>query len=171
VAARRGKEGQSQPAPAQQDTQLATLLKASQAAQLRGVLEHARELARVQTEAASAQAAVTRLRSAAIGHVRELAQVQATVAALRGELRSRDAEIAELKRAHTHTHESAADVGGADGGGGSSDTAVGASGGGGGGGGGTASGLQQLHASHQALHQVKQEKANVGELLVGKGEL
>jgi hypothetical protein len=38
-------------------------------------------------------------------------------------------------------------------------------------GGGSASGQQQLHASHQVLRQVKQEKADVGEQLVGKGEL
>ena len=38
--------------------------------------------------------------------------MQAAVAALRGELRSRDAEIAELKRAHMRA--SAEDVGGAD---------------------------------------------------------
>ena len=130
-----------------------------QAAQLRGVLEHARELARVQTEAASAQAANARLRGAAIEHARELAQ-------LRGELRSRDAEIAELKRARTHV--SAADVGDAGGGGG-----AGAGGGSGGAsGGGSASGQQQLRASHhQALHQVKEEEADVGEQLAGKGEL
>ena len=41
--------------------------------------------------------------------------MQAAVAALRGELRSREAEIAELKRARMHA--SAADVGDADGGG------------------------------------------------------
>jgi hypothetical protein len=158
VAARRGKEGQSQRATAQQDTQLATLLKASQAAQLRGVLEHARELARVQTEAASAQAANARLRGAAIKHARELAQ-------LRGELRSRDAEIAELKRARMHA--SAADAGDAGGGGG-----AGADGGSGGAsGGGSASGQQQVHTSHQALHLVKQEKADVGAQLVDKDEL
>jgi hypothetical protein len=141
----------------QQDMQLATLLRASQAAQLRGVLEHARELARVQTEAASAQAASARLRSTAIEHARELVQ-------LRGELRSRVAEIAELKRALMH--ESAADAGDADcsgGAGAGSDSGASTSGGG-----GASSGLAQLHAS---LHQAKQEKADVGEQLVGKGEL
>jgi hypothetical protein len=117
------------------------------------VLEHARELAKVQTAAASAQAAVARLAqaSATIGHARELA-------ALRGELRSRDAEITELKRARIHAGaadvEEPADCGGGTGGGG---------GGGGGGGSGSASGLQQLQASHQGLRQVKQEKADVGE--------
>jgi hypothetical protein len=142
----------------QQDTQqLATLLKASQAAQLKGVLEHARELARVQTESASAQAANARLRSAAIEHARELAQ-------LRGELRSRDAEIAELKRALMHV--SAEDAGDADGGGGAG--VGGSSDGDGGGGSASVSGQQQLRASRQALHQVKQEKADVGEQRVGK---
>jgi hypothetical protein len=156
----------------QQDTQLATLLKASQAAQLRGVLEHARALAQVQTEAASAQAeaarsqaAVARLEaaqaSAAIGHARELAQVQAAVAALRGELRGRDAEIAELKRGG-RVQGSAADGGGGAGAGASGACA---------GGGGSAGGLTQLHASHQALRQVKQEKADVGEQLADKDEL
>jgi hypothetical protein len=123
------------------------------------VLEHARELARVQTAAASAQAAVARL--------------EAAVSALRGELRSRDGEIIELKRARIHAGaadvEEPADCGGGAGGGG------GNSGGGGGGGGGgsgsaSASGLQQLQASHQALRQVKQEKADVGEELAD-GEL
>ena len=57
-----------------------------------------------------------RLRSAAIEHARELAQAQAAVAALsRGALQSRDAEIAELKRARMHV--STEDVGGADSGG------------------------------------------------------
>jgi hypothetical protein len=115
----------------------------------------------VQTEAASAQAANACLRSAAIEHVRELAQ-------LRGELRSRDAEIAELKRARMLA--STADVGDAGGGGG-----AGAGGGSGGAsGGGSASGQQQqqLRASHhQALNQVKQEKADVGEQLADKDEL
>jgi hypothetical protein len=112
----------------------------------------------VQTEAASAQAANARLRRAAIEHARELAQ-------LRGELRSRDAEIAELKRGRMHA--SAAAAGAADGGG-----RAGAGGGSGGAsGGGSASGQQQLRASHQALHQVKEEEAAVGEQLAGKGEL
>jgi hypothetical protein len=108
----------------------------------------------------------TRLRSAAVGYARELAQSQVAVAALRGELRSGDAEIAELKRARMHA--SAADVCDVGGGGGAG------TGGGSGGasGGGSASGQQQqLHASHQVLRQVKQEKADVGEQLVGKGEL
>jgi hypothetical protein len=157
AAAWRTEEGQSQRAQHNSQQQLAALLKASQAAQLKGVLEHARELARVQTEAASAQAANARLRSAAIEHARELAQ-------LRG-------EIAKLKRARMHA--SAADAGDADGGGG-----AGAAGGSGGAsGGGSASGgqqqqQQQLRASHhQVLHQVKQEKADVGEQLADKDEL
>ena len=62
-----GRRGQSQPAPAQQDTQLATLLKASQAAQLRGVLEHARELAQVQAEAAAMRREITELKRALAG--------------------------------------------------------------------------------------------------------
>jgi hypothetical protein len=141
----------------QQDMQLATLLKASQAAQLRGVLEHARELARVQTEAASAQAANAHLRSTAIEHVRELAQ-------LRGELRSRVAENAELKQARMYAR--AADAGDADcsgGAGTASGRGTSTSGSG-----GASSGLAQLHAS---LHQAKQEKADVGEQLVGEGQL
>jgi len=135
------------------------LLRASQAAQLRGVLEHARELAQVQTAAASAQAAVARLEaaqaSAAIGHARELA-------ALRGELRSRDAEITELKRGRIHAGaagvEEPADCGGGAGGSGDGD-------GGGGSGGSSARGLQQLQASHQGLRPVKQEKAVPGKEL------
>jgi hypothetical protein len=152
------KASQAEAAPA------ATLLRASQAAQLRGVREHARALARVQTEAARSQAANARLEaaqaSAAIGHARELARVQAAVAALRGELRSRDAEIAELKRGRPQ--ESAADDGGGAGAGAGGACA---------GGGGSASGLTHLHASHQALRQVKQEKADVGEQLADKDEL
>jgi hypothetical protein len=90
----------------------------------------------------------------AIGHARELAQ-------LRGELCSRDAEIAELKQACMHT--SAADAGDVGGGG-----KAGAGGGSGGAsGGGSASGQQQPRALHQVLHEVKQEKADVGEQLVG----
>ena len=86
------------------------------------------------------------------------------MAALRGELRSRDAEITELKRARIQAGaagvEEPAGCGGGAGGGGCG------SGGGGGrssGGSGSASGLQQLQASHQGLRQVKQEKADVGE--------
>ena len=62
-------------------------------------------------------------------------------------------------------HASASDAGDADGGGG-----AGAGGGSGGASGGaSASGQQQLRASnHQALHQVKQEKADVGKQLAGK---
>ena len=61
-------------------------------------------------------------------------------------------------------HASAADAGdagggwGAGAGGGSGDASGGAS----------ASGQQQPHTSHPALRQVKQEKADVGELLAGK---
>jgi hypothetical protein len=150
----------------------ATLLRASQAAQLRGVLEHARELAQVQTAVASAQAAVARLEaaqaSAAIGHARELAQVQAEAAsaqAAQAQLAQLQAEVAELKRAGVHA--SAVDVEGCtDGGGAAGAGAADASGGG-----GSASGLQQLHASHQALLQVKQEKADVGEQTADKDEL
>ena len=62
-------------------------------------------------------------------------------------------------------HASAADAGDS-----GSGEGAGAGGGSGGASGG-ASGLQQLHTSHQALHEVKQEKADVGELPVGKDEL
>ena len=112
-------------------------------------MQHARELARVQTEAASAQA-----------DARELAQ-------LRGELRSRNAEIAKLKRACMHT--SAGDVDDADSGGGAGAGA--GSGASTSGGGSASSGLAQLHTSHQALLQVKKEKADVGEQLADKDEL
>jgi hypothetical protein len=134
------------------------------------VLEHARALARVQTEVARSQAAVARLEaaqaSAAIGHARELAQVQAAVAVLRGELRGRDAEIAELKRGRVHAAAEDADYG-ADSGGGAGAGAAGASGGGS----GSGQQQQQLHASHQVLHQVKREKADGGEQRADKGEL
>ena len=86
--------------------------------------------------------------------------MQAAVAALRGELWSRDAEITELKRGRAQG--SAADDGGGAGAGAGGACA---------GGGGSASGLTQLHASHQALRQVKQEKADVGEQLADKDEL
>ena len=142
-----------------QDTQLATLLKASQAAQLRGVLEHSRELARVQTEAASAQAANARLRGAATEHARELAQ-------LKSELRSRNTEIAELKRACMHASATDAGNAGCTGGAGAGGGSGGASGGG-----IATSGQQQLQALHSAMRQVKQEKADVGEQLAGKDEL
>jgi uncharacterized membrane protein YgcG len=151
VGARRRKEGQSQRAQAQPDTQLAAL----QAANTRLEAAHAaqaRELAQAQTEAASYQAEITRVKaahaSAVIGHAWELAQVQtaghAQATAMQGQLRSRDTEITELKRALV-VHAGGADVDSTDGGGGT---------GGGGGGGGYGS---SAAAAHQALHQVKQE--------------
>jgi hypothetical protein len=117
---------------------------------------HARELARVQAKAASAQA--------------EAASAQTAAAAMRGELLSRDTEIAELKRARIHVGATDVDADAdADGGGGAGAGASGASTSDGGG--SASSGLAQLHASHQALRQVKQEKADVGEQLADKDEL
>jgi hypothetical protein len=104
-------------------------------------------------------AANARLRSAAIGHARELVQVQAAVAALRGELRSRDAEIAEQKRARMHV--SAGDVG---------ELAV-PRGSGGGGGGGCGGGASTHMPCTRCSAKVKPEKDGVGEQLAGKGEL